>query len=109
MLPICFRGKILEHQPERGRTYLAWGKQILQLTLHPEFSPGSRVYWLIPPGSVLLQPPPSSAPGANRENPVFGRIDELLTLRGLTTVIIRVADREQTRLILELPPHVVPA
>ena len=104
--PNLFQGKILEHQPERGRTYLAWGKQILEIALHPEFSPGSRVYWLIPPGSVLLhrRRPPSRG---NRENPVFGRIDELLTLRGLTTVIIRVADRERTRLILELPPHVI--
>ncbi len=101
-----FQGRILEHRPDWGLTRLEWAGRVLELPLRSDFPPGSRVHWMIPPEGVLLHQRRRPSRG-ERENPVAGIILELLTPRGLTTVIVGVDGGPEPRLTLELPPHVV--
>ncbi|MDX1653983.1 MAG: TOBE domain-containing protein, partial [Candidatus Competibacteraceae bacterium] len=84
---------------------LAWAGRILEARLDRRFAPGEWVSWLIPGDSVLLHQRRRPSRG-ERENPVYGRVVELLTLGGLTTVLIRLQDPARLTLTLELPPHV---
>lgn len=102
-----FEGEVLDHGLDSGITMLAWRGQVLEVRLHQEFPPGARVRWIIPPGSVLLHRVDRTPSRGERENPLRGDIEELLTLPGLTTVIIRLSGTDRQTLTLELPPHVV--
>jgi molybdate transport system ATP-binding protein len=101
-----FSGQIIDHNPARGITRLSWQEQVLEVRLHQQFAPGTQVHWLIPPGSVLLHQRRRPSLG-ERENPVAGEITELLTVSGLTTLILQLSTPPGVKLILELPPHVV--
>ncbi|MDX1655973.1 MAG: ABC transporter ATP-binding protein, partial [Candidatus Competibacteraceae bacterium] len=100
-----FEGQVLEHREGPNITRLAWAGRILEARLDRRFAPGERVNWLIPGDSVLLHQRRRPSRG-ERENPVYGRVIELLTLGGLTTVLIRLQDPARLTLTLELPPHV---
>ncbi len=100
-------GQVKEHLPEQALTLLQWQDRLLEVRFHGNFSPGERVHWLIPPGSILLHRrgrPPSKG---ERENPLSGRIIAILNQKGLTIVLIRVKGMADVQLTLELPPHVV--
>jgi molybdate transport system ATP-binding protein len=102
-----FEGKVLEHSLTRGSTRLAWYDHVFEVRLHQDFPPGSQVHWMIPPGGVLLHRRHRPASRGEGENPLSGVITELLTNRGLSTVIMRITAQKRPYLTLELPPHVV--
>ncbi|MCB1716336.1 MAG: ABC transporter ATP-binding protein [Candidatus Competibacteraceae bacterium] len=105
-----FEATVTGHDPAAGITRLDWLGRPLEVAINPDFTPTSRVFWLIPPGNVLLhrrRVPADQLSGGNRENPIFGTIVEMLTLSGMTTVIMALDEQPQIRVTLHLPPHVV--
>lgn len=97
-----------------GLITLSWLGQSLQAQVNPSITAplqvGQTIPWMIPPSSILLHRQPDGKKsaelrGGERENPIFGEIVEMLTLSGMTTVVMRLA--QQQRLTLQLSPHVV--
>jgi len=85
-----FPGRVLHHEPDRGRTILAFAGLELEARFDPRFAPGEEVTWVIPDGHVLLHRRDRPSRG-ERENPVSGRIVELVEL-GPDARITLVAD-----------------
>lgn len=89
------------------RTRLVWNGQPLELPLSADFKPGEKVTWCIPPEQVLLHRRDRQGSRGERENPVTGVISDLLTIGGITNVILSLAGGAGERLHMDLPPHVV--
>ncbi len=93
-----------EGAERRGR--IVWHDRALAVADCAGFAPGERVTWCIPPAQVLLHRRDRPSRGA-RENPVQGRVLEVLTVGGIATVLIAVDGLPDTRLHMDLPPHVL--
>jgi molybdate transport system ATP-binding protein len=103
--PNLFTGQILEHDPVRRITRLLWLGMTLEARLQAHFRPGTRVSWLIPAHQVLLHRRDQPSRG-ERENPLTGRIAELLALGSETLVTVEIDRRLKLRLAMRLPVHV---
>jgi molybdate transport system ATP-binding protein len=90
-----------------GRTRLLWNGRPLELPLSTDFQPGEKVTWCIPPEQVLLHRRDRQGSRGERENPVTGVISDLLTIGGITNVVLHLAGHTDDRLHMDLPPHVV--
>lgn len=101
-----FRGVVRGPSVERsGMLLLEWQGRLLEVVSDLIAAPGTQVDWLIPAASVLWQRPDRPAAG-DRENPVEGRVLDLLVL-GDSCAITFVADGPgEPRLFLSLPVHV---
>lgn len=86
-----FDGEIVEHRAAGGSTRLRWRGIVLEARHAPDFAPGTRVRWLIPPGSVVLHRRDRPSRGEH-ENPVHGTVAELLVLGDTSAITLRVAD-----------------
>jgi molybdate transport system ATP-binding protein len=73
-----FRGGVIEHQPEQGRTLIEWRRRPLSARLQGSFAPGSQVTWTIPRSHVLLMSPGTDPRSA--DNIVTGTVDKLVRL-----------------------------
>lgn len=89
------------------KTNLMWNRQTLELPLSTDFSPGDKVTWCIPPEQVLLHRRDRGGSRGERENPVSGVIDDLLTVGGITNAVLTLQGDSGDRLHMDLPPHVV--
>jgi molybdate transport system ATP-binding protein len=101
-----FEAEITEHDPESQTTWLAWEGHRLEFPYTPGYEPGERVCWCIAPTQVLLHRRVQPSRGT-RENPVLGRIRDLVTIGGVSTVIMDVSNAPGVKLTMDLPPHVV--
>ena len=90
-----------------GRTRLLWEGRMLDLPYCTEFAPGERITWCIPPEQVLLHRRDRPASSGARENPVSGVVGEMLTVGGITTVVLTLEGETGDRVHMDLPPHVV--
>ena len=99
-----FAGRILEHDAERGATFLDWHGRRLEAAPVPHVPIGAAVAWTIPPSEVILHRRVQPSRGI-AENPVSGTILDLVRLGGLTSVSIRVPGEDQA-LIMDVPNHV---
>ena len=99
-----FHGTFL--RDEHGLPALRWNGRLLYLGQEPRLSAGEPVDWMIPAGHVRWHRP--DRPGMqDLENPVDGRISELLTM-GETCAVSFVCDGpEQARVHFTLASHVV--
>ena len=101
-----YQASVLQHAPDTTTTWLEWGGLQLQAPYTPRFSPGSEISWCIPPASVLLHQRVRPSRGV-RENPVTAQIVELVTIAGVTSVILQLHDQLDVKIEMDLPPHVV--
>jgi molybdate transport system ATP-binding protein len=99
-----FEGEVAGHDPGRGVTLLKWGGRAHEARHQPEFAPGSRVCWAIPPANVILHRRDRPSHG-ERENPLAGSIGELVVLGETASVTMRV-DGADCRLTFSVPAHV---
>ncbi len=97
-----FEGRVREHRD--GRTWLSWRGQCLEARLQPAFAPGSRVFWVVPPGFIVMHRRDRPSRG-ERENPVSGTIAELVAL-GETTHVALALGADGARLHFSVPSHV---
>ncbi len=84
-----FEGEVAGHRPEAGHTLLRWHGHLLETRLHGDIAVGSRVAWVIPPGFVVMHRRDRPSRG-ERENPVRGRIEELVAFGETTSVTMLV-------------------
>jgi molybdate transport system ATP-binding protein len=100
-----YAAKVLHHASDKTATWLDWAGLRLQAPYTPRFAPGGELTWCIPPASVLLHQRVRPSNGV-RENPVTAQIVDLVTIAGLTTVVLQLQDRFDARIEMDLPPHV---
>ena len=100
-----FEGTVERHEPETGTTWLRWLDHVLEAPHTPSFRAGDRVSWAIPAATVILHRRDRPSRG-ERENPVFGTIEEFLVLGETAHVEIRLIDGGDTLLNLSVPTHV---
>jgi len=98
---------VIADPSEAGHTRLRWNDQVLDMPYCSDFKPGQKVTWCIPPEQVLLHRRDRPESKGARENPVVGVVSEMLTVGGITTVVLTLERGSGDRLHMDLPPHVV--
>ena len=98
-----FRARVAAHDHEAQTTRIEWNGRSLNARYQPEFAPNEETDWIIPADSVILHRRDRPSRG-ERENPVQGRINELVPL-GENTSITMTSGQDQS-LYLSVPTHV---
>jgi len=88
-----------------GQKKLQWFEQQLDIA-DTDFAVGSHVYWVISPSKILLHQRRRPSRGEH-ENPVQAIIIDMITLRGITTVLMKVTGNNDLLLQMDIPEHVV--
>lgn len=101
-----FQGEIAT-QGEDGATRLKWRDELLVLPYCSNYQPGAAVTWCIPPEQVLLHRRDRPASRGAKENPVEGTVLEIVTIGGISSVLLALDHEQRDRLHMDLPPHVV--
>lgn len=99
-----FKGRVIEQRPEQGLTVIDWGGRRLEVALSPAFAPGEPVDWVVPEGFIVLHQRVRPSRG-ERENPVPGLIESVLTTGPITHVTLR-PDGAPHPLHFSVPTHV---
>jgi len=94
----------LENQ--HGSINLRWHSLRLAITDTHQFNAGDKVHWTISPSKVLLHQRRRPSQG-EQENPLTGIISDMITLRGITTVLLSIPAAEETIMQMDVPEHVV--
>lgn len=101
-----FEGEIRGPSAERqGVLLVEWQGRLLEVVSDLKTAPGTQVDWMIPAASVLWQRPDRPSAG-DRENPVAGRVQDLLSLGDNCAITFAVDGQDGYRLFLNLPAHV---
>lgn len=98
-----FQARVKDQIPKEGLTRLESNGLCLDAPYNSGYSVGEKVYWSVHPSSLLLHSRLRPSRGI-RENPVEGRILELIVVGGICTVIVR-SERPRIDFTLELPVH----
>ncbi len=98
---------IVAEPSDAGNTRLVWNEQTLDLPYCSDYQSGQKVTWCIPPEQVLLHRRDRPESKGARENPVSGVVSEMLTVGGMTNVVLTLEGGSSDRLHMDLPPHVV--
>ncbi|MDT8310829.1 MAG: ABC transporter ATP-binding protein [Methylophaga sp.] len=98
-----FSGKLSQQQ---DNLYLQWHGQQLTIANANQINTGETVHWIISPSKVLLHQRRRPSHG-EQENPLSGVISDMITLRGITTVLLDIVDADNAILQMDVPEHVV--
>jgi len=99
-----FGATVAGHDAAVGTTRLRWGDRVLEAAYAPFLATGAAVDWLIPGSAIVLHRRLRPSAG-ERENPVEGRIVELLALGEEARVTLDVGDPGGHPLGFALPLH----
>jgi molybdate transport system ATP-binding protein len=97
-----FEGKIVMVE---GQKKLQWCEELLEIA-DTDFVVGSNVFWIIAPSKIMLHQRRRPSRG-EQENPVQAIIDDMITLRGITTVLMKVTGHNPLLIQMDIPEHVV--
>jgi molybdate transport system ATP-binding protein len=100
-----FEGTVTGPAEAGGKTRLAWLDYSLDVNASPDFAPGTKVCWVIPPGHILLHQRVRPSHG-ERENPVSGVISDCTPLGETTSLTLLVREDRRHPLSLSVPTHV---
>lgn len=95
-------GQLVQH--DHGLR-LQWHQYSLAVTKTAGFVAGQTVYWTLSPAKILLHQRLRPSKG-EQENPLTGVIKELVTLRGITTLVLVIKATDEATLQMDLPEHV---
>lgn len=100
-----FSAEVIAVDAEANLLLLQWGAYALEAKYQPNIQVGDQVFWCIQPADLLLHQRVRPSNG-ERENPISGRLESVITMGGVSgfTVAVPKAD---SMLYLDLPPHVV--
>jgi len=88
-----------------GQLKLKWHDYVLTVDNTAQLTAGQRVHWTVSPAKVLLHQRVRPSRGEH-ENPVTGVIQELITLKGITTVLLRIENTNNEIIQMDVPEHV---
>ncbi|MBE9532912.1 MAG: ABC transporter ATP-binding protein [Proteobacteria bacterium] len=94
--------RLVQHQ---GELKLRWHKYHFEVSNALEFSAEQEVHWTLSPSKVLLHQRVRPSQGEH-ENPVTGIIQDMVTLRGITTVFMLLKQADNGVLQMDVPEHV---
>jgi molybdate transport system ATP-binding protein len=100
-----FEAEVGGHDALRQVTHIRWSGTALEARHAPQFAPGERVAWSIPPAQIILHRRDRPSRG-ERENPVAGEIVRCVPMGEMTAVALRVVRGERTDLVFSVPTHV---
>jgi len=98
-----FRGRLSDDG--RGRARLCWHDFQLDVGSPPGVRPGKELDWVIPSSHILLHRRDHPSRG-ERENPVPGRVHDLLVLGDTARIDMRVPAADDAHLYFTIPSHV---
>ncbi len=93
--------RLVQHQ---GQLQLCWHDYYFEVSATNGFTE-QNIYWTLSPSKVLLHQRVRPSHGEH-ENPITGFIQEVVTLRGITTVFMRIEQAGNSSLQMDLPEHV---
>jgi len=84
---------------------LKWHGVLLDVKHTTGFSIGQMIHWTIAPAKILLHQRVRPSRGEH-ENPIKGVIKDLITLKGITTVLFTVEHTKDELMQMDVPEHV---
>jgi molybdate transport system ATP-binding protein len=99
-----FRARVEAQDAAGGTSWLRWGALRLEAAHAPGFAPGTEVDWLIPGSAIVLHRRIRPSAG-ERENPVEGRVTEMVVLGAEAQVTLDIGDPDGHPLSFALPLH----
>ena len=99
-----FQARITAQRPGANITELAWGSTALEAEHARGFAVGDMVDWVIPSGSVILHRRRRPSRGI-RENPVHGRVENMVRLGDTMTIAINIDGHPSYPLFMSMPVH----
>lgn len=99
-----FRAGVVAHDTERGVTIIEWRRHQLEARLQTDFAVGAQVTWVIAQGHIVLHRRDRPSHG-ERENPVLGKVAELLSLGENVALTVSVNGSDRPPLFLTIPAH----
>jgi molybdate transport system ATP-binding protein len=97
-----FTGQLIA---DGNKMMLEWQPYHLEIQNAAGFSVGQKVFWTVSPAKILLHQRLRPSKGEN-ENPLLGKITDMITLRGITTVLLDVEAIRGGLLQMDVPEHV---
>ena len=97
-----FTGQLVEYE---NTIKLKWYDYLIDVADTNNFSAGDDIHWTLSPSKVLLHQRVRKSRGEH-ENPLVGTIREMVSLRGITTLILNVVHTDNVNLQMDLPEHV---
>ena len=100
-----FRGVVRGSSPDRrGMLQIQWQDRLLDAKTELDLGPDTQVDWVIPTASILWHRPDRPTAG-DRENPIDGRVLDLLALGDSCAITFAADGPGDRRLFLNLPTH----
>jgi len=103
-LPNIFDGVIECLGSEAGPARMRWNNITLEIADNSTAKTGDTVSWTIPPSFVVLHRRRKPSKG-ERENPVSGRVSEVLTFNEISRITMLIEDMDNCPLVISLDTH----
>jgi len=97
-----FSGQLVE---QGNALLLRWCDHLFEVKNTAEFQHDDKVFWTLSPSKVLLHQRVRRSHG-DYENAVEGEITEMVVLKGITTLLIKIKQSDNAILQMDLPEHV---
>lgn len=89
-----------------GKAWLVWHGMRFDAAKIGDWQAGDKVWWTISPSKVLLHQRRRPSNG-QQENPLSCVVKEMITLRGITTMLLAIPKANNASFQMDLPEHVV--
>jgi len=99
-----FNGRVIKRQDD-GSGVIEWRDRVLDVADCGTFSSGDPVSWVLPPAGIILHRNDRPSNG-EKENPVEGKVMELMALGETVNVILALDQMESAKLSFNIPSHV---
>ena len=96
------QAQLIEHE---GQLKLRWHNYVFTVEKSAGFTAGQQLHWTVSPAKILLHQRVRPSRG-EQENPVTAVIYDMVTLRGITTILLSVEQANGAILQMDLPEHV---
>ena len=103
-LPNIYQGVIERHASEAGPARMRWNNTTLEIAAGTTAKIGENVSWTIPPTFVVLHRRRRPSKG-EKENPVTGRVSEVLTFNEISRITMLIEDMDNCPLVISLDTH----
>jgi molybdate transport system ATP-binding protein len=103
-LPNIYQGVIERLASKTSPAQMRWNNIVLEIADNFTAQTGEQVSWTIPPSFVVLHRRRKPSKG-ERENPVTGRVTQILTFNEISRITVKVEGTQDCSLVLSLDTH----